>query len=309
MFELRVLTGLHRGAALPLSGASWRIGSSDESDMVLYDPGISAKHCLLERQDSGWTLYADEGPLSDSEGHQIEHQLALQTGTPFALGHLWLCVVDAALPWQEETPSELPDEDVLPPPETSHHDPVPTLSGPKATKKAALPWWAKCSYLLLGVLLFLMVGSWMLQESAAMPSAPPPQDTRMPISTLPQLNSMLQTMLRERDLLSEIDTHQENNHVVLSGNIRPAMQKRLERMLMQFHQRYNTTLQIEDHTTVKLEKLPFRIIQVTRGPQANIVTSDGRRIFVGDEVNNLRLVSIDDHLIEFRGRQQIKVNW
>lgn len=40
LYELRVLTGLHRGAALPLNGEQWSIGSSAGADLALYDPGI-----------------------------------------------------------------------------------------------------------------------------------------------------------------------------------------------------------------------------------------------------------------------------
>ncbi|MBI0544123.1 EscD/YscD/HrpQ family type III secretion system inner membrane ring protein, partial [Dickeya dianthicola] len=238
----------------------------------------------------------------------------------FAAGGIWLCVVSADTPWQDEA-EEPPPDDVLvaddaatgaeaPPPDASETLRAPTPE-PLATRreKGRLPLWAKFSYLLLAVLLFMIVGSWMLQETAAMPSTPPSQDNRLPIGTLPQLNSTLQTMLTDRELEQLVSASQENNRIVLSGALLPAQHTRLARMLAQFHQRYVTALQIENHTTVKNDQLPFQIVQVTSGPKANVVTSDGRRIFVGDEVDNLRLVSINDSQIEFRGKQQIKVNW
>ncbi|WP_038913870.1 type III secretion system inner membrane ring subunit SctD [Dickeya zeae] len=323
MFELRVLTGLHRGAALPLSGTSWRIGSADEADMVLYDPGIREQHCLLEASSDGWQVCVLDGPVSNSEGHSVEQSLILPPGTPFAVGAIWLCVVSADTPWQDDT-SATPSQDA------SRHDradidaDMPTVntdivvnthqpSLPEAAtacrEKRRLPLWAKFSYLLLGVLLFMIVSSWMLQETAAMPPAPSPQDNRLPVGTLPQLNSTLQTMLTDRELERLVTLSQDNNRVVLSGALLPAQHTRLARMLAQFHQRYVTALQIENRTTEKTDGLPFQIVQVTSGPKANIVTADGRRLFVGDEVDNLRLVSINDSQIEFRGKQQIKVNW
>ncbi|ADM98684.1 HrpQ [Dickeya dadantii 3937] len=323
MFELRVLTGLHRGAALPLSGTSWRIGSADEADMVLYDPGIRERHCLLEKQPDGWLVSVLDGPVSNSEGHAAAQSLWLPPGTPFAAGGIWLCVVSADTPWQDEAEETPPDDDLadddagtdadVVPPDAAIAPDTPSAPMPEPTvtrrEKARLPLWAKFSYLLLAVLLFMIVGSWMLQETAAMPPAPPPQDNRLPIGTLPQLNSTLQTMLTDRELERLVSTSQENNRIVLSGALPPAQHTRLARMLAQFHQRYVTALQIENHTTVKNDQLPFQIVQVTSGPKANVVTSDGRRIFVGDEVDNLRLVSINDSQIEFRGKQQIKVNW
>ncbi|ACT06740.1 type III secretion apparatus protein, YscD/HrpQ family [Dickeya chrysanthemi Ech1591] len=323
MFELRVLTGLHRGAALPLSGTSWRIGSSDEADMVLYDPGIREQHCLLEKLTTGWQIAVLDGPVINSEGHAVEQSLMLSPGTPFAVGGIWLCVVSADTPWQDEaeetppdeqqhvgdaeTPADAPPTEAVAPEETS---PTPTPETLLVLQeKRRLPLWAKFSYLLLAVLLFMIIGSWMLQETAAMPPAPPAQDTRLPIGTLPQLTSTLQTMLTDRELERLVTTSLDNNRIVLSGALLPAQHTRLARMLAQFHQRYVTALQIENLTTVKNDQLPFQIVQVTSGPKANVVTSDGRRIFVGDEVDNLRLVSINDSQIEFRGKQQIKVNW
>ena len=56
-------------------------------------------------------------------------------------------------------------------------------------------------------------------------------------------------------------------------------------------------------------ELPFRIVQITTGSRANIVTDDGQRLFIGDEVDELRLVSITGNQIEFSGRENIKVSW
>lgn len=318
MFELRVLTGLHRGAALPLSGASWRIGSADEADMVLYDPGIREQHCLLEAAPGGWQVCVLDGPVSNSEGHTVEQSLQLPPGTPFAVSAIWLCVVSADTPWQDDT-SATPSQDAagraadMPAVDTNIVVNARQPSLPEAVtarrEKRHLPLWAKFSYLLLGVLLFMIVGSWMLQETAAMPPAPSPQDNRLPVGTLPQLNSTLHTMLTDRELERLVTLSQDNNRIVLSGALLPAQHTRLARMLAQFHQRYVTALQIENRTTEKTDALPFQIVQVTSGPKANIVTADGRRLFVGDEVDNLRLVSINDSQIEFRGKQQIKVNW
>jgi hypothetical protein len=46
MFELRVMSGLHQGAALPLIGDRWVVGAQEDSDLVLYDPGILTQHLV-----------------------------------------------------------------------------------------------------------------------------------------------------------------------------------------------------------------------------------------------------------------------
>ncbi|PWC22417.1 EscD/YscD/HrpQ family type III secretion system inner membrane ring protein [Brenneria roseae subsp. roseae] len=314
MFELRVLTGLHRGAVLPLSGSSWLVGAADDADLVLYDPGIRSYHCQLKmsRSDTAdriWTLCALEGPLCNAEGHAVAEVDALPPGTPFAVGQIWLCVVAADTPWpDEDAPALSTDTETADAPVESA---VPeTLPAPHSPSSTRLPLWAKGCYLLLSLLLLVMIGSWQLQESVAMPSAPSPQDTRLTLGSLSQLDSVLRTMLREREL-GEVVKLAANNHdrITLTGQLTPDAQKKLERMLVQLHQRYRTALTIDNRTQLKTEQLPFQIVQVTGGSRANVVTADGRRFFVGDEIDSLRLVSIDEHQIEFSGKQQIKVNW
>ncbi|MEE3650488.1 MULTISPECIES: FHA domain-containing protein [unclassified Brenneria] len=316
MFELRVLTGLHRGAALPLSGTSWRVGADDDADLVLYDPGIQSHHCLLEKTETGWRLSALAGALCDAEGHAIAQVADLSPGTPFAAGQIWLCVVAADTPWHDEEEERAPPDSAAPEAEASAESaavaersspqPVPDVSPAKPSR---LPLWAKGCYLLLSLLLISMIGSWQLQESVAMPAAPSPQDSRRAIGTLPQLSATLHTLLQERELGGAVKTAANHDRITLTGQLTPEEQKKLERMLIQLHQRYRTALIVENRTRLKVEKLPFQIVQVTGGPHANVVTADGRRFFVGDEIDSLRLVSIDDHQIEFGGKQQIKVNW
>ncbi|MEQ9879279.1 FHA domain-containing protein [Pectobacterium aroidearum] len=309
MFELRVLTGLHRGAALPLCGNAWRIGAADDADLVLYDPGIAPYHGQLEKTADGWALSAQDGALCNAEGHTIEHIDDLPPGTPFALGQIWLCIVAADTPWPDDSETPLTAEEDVPPVEPSADEPPVHIAAPIPAPTPRLPLWAKASYLLLGALLLVMVGSWQLQESVAMPAAPPPQDTRKPLSTLPQLESTLRIMLQERELSAAVKVAAYQDRLTLTGQLTPDDQKKLERMLAQLHQRYRTALSVDNRTQLKTEQLPFQIVQVTSGSRANIVTADGQRFFIGDEIDNLRLVKIDEHQIEFSGRQQITVNW
>ncbi|WP_323665413.1 FHA domain-containing protein [Pectobacterium punjabense] len=315
MFELRVLTGLHRGAALPLCGNAWRIGAADDADLVLYDPGIAPYHGQLEKSADGWVLSALDGALCNTEGHAVEQIDALPPGTPFALGQIWLCIVAANTPWLDDNQTPPTSEEDIPAANISTDEPLAhttaptTLSTPTPLPAPRLPLWAKASYLLLGALLLVMVGSWQLQESVAMPAAPPPQDTRKPLGTLPQLESTLRMMLQERELSAAVKVAAYQDRLTLTGQLTLDDQKKLERMLAQLHQRYRTALSVDNRTQLKTEQLPFQIVQVTSGSRANVVTADGKRFFIGDEVDNLRLVRIDEHQIEFSGRQQITVNW
>lgn len=70
-----------------------------------------------------------------------------------------------------------------------------------------------------------MVGSWQLQESVAMPAAPPPQDTRKPLGTLPQLESTLRMMLQERELSAAVKVAAYQDRLTLTGQLTPDDQK------------------------------------------------------------------------------------
>lgn len=59
--ELRILSGLHRGASLPLGGERYVIGSSDDADVVLLDPGVADRHATLRHDGERWLLAALEG--------------------------------------------------------------------------------------------------------------------------------------------------------------------------------------------------------------------------------------------------------
>ena len=45
---LRVLSGQHRGAELPLPPGKYVLGSSDEADIIISDPGIAPEHLTIE---------------------------------------------------------------------------------------------------------------------------------------------------------------------------------------------------------------------------------------------------------------------
>ena len=93
LFELRVLSGLHQGAALPLFGEQWCIGAHQEADLELYDPGIADRHARLTRVDGRWIVQAQEGLLQDETGATLAHIANLIPGAEFSIGGIRLCVL------------------------------------------------------------------------------------------------------------------------------------------------------------------------------------------------------------------------
>ncbi|WP_206093135.1 hypothetical protein [Pseudomonas viridiflava] len=56
-------------------------------------------------------------------------------------------------------------------------------------------------------------------------------------------------------------------------------------------------------------ELPFTIIQISNTRLASILTSDGRRLFLGDEVDGMRFVDINEHKLVFEGERRVEVSW
>lgn len=113
MLELRILTGLHRGAALPLEGDAIRIGNGAENDIVLLDPGMPPLACALHRtEDSGWSyrVYGAEPPNAESWDDDVT-----STGTTLVAGARWFAgpvlmgCEDEGAPWPAETIPESRD--------------------------------------------------------------------------------------------------------------------------------------------------------------------------------------------------------
>ncbi|KGD80071.1 type III secretion protein D [Pantoea sp. PNA 14-12] len=311
MHELRVLTGLHRGAALPLSGDKWWIGADEHADLALYDPGIKDRHCQLVKTPQGWEVKASDGPVKDNEGQRCEALSNLQPGTAFAVGHIWLSIVDAATPWPEDEAELLHDAE-------SAHDSEPTLVEASASvqpvsehlsaKKSPLPFWAKLSYMGLTLLLVMMLGTWMLNTSIASPSAPPAPG-KPSLTSVPRTRQIIASMLLDRGLNKHVSLTSDNQSVTLSGGVTDEENQRLQRMLKTLYRHYDVRLPIHNHVGAASVKLPFNIVQITSGAHANIVTDSGQRIFIGDEVDQLRLVAINSDSIEFAGRENIRVKW
>lgn len=94
MLELRILNGLHRGAAFPLDTHPIRLGSAADNDFVLSDPGMPAHGATLTKDERGaWVCRtnASGGPIAMVVGARIE------------VGPIHMCVADEAEAWQDDT--------------------------------------------------------------------------------------------------------------------------------------------------------------------------------------------------------------
>lgn len=299
MFELRVLSGRHQGAALPVTGGEWTLGSAQEADLLLSDAGVLAHHATLIFAEDRWLLQPVEGSIRTLQQERAEPIDPLPADTPFALGEAWLSFVPADRPW-----------------EAMNREPQPVAAAPVAAAVATTESPAPSRTFSRGVqalsislilLLSFTIISWILQPTVAQTSTT--GSNRKVLETLQEVRPPLVAMLRDRGLTPGVKIDMGKGTLILNGELNKEQLQILERMLVRFQAQYNVLPKLVNNTRLYSAKLPFRIVQITTGKRANVVTDAGERLFIGDEVDDLRLVAITSSEIEFAGREHIKVNW
>lgn len=313
MFELRVLNGLHQGAALPLIGQQWLIGSDAEQDLALFDVGIAALHCRLNRSDDGWQLLAEEGQVRDEEGHS--HSVTqLQPNIPFVLGTVWLCLAPAQADWSAAPPAPPTVENVGEKPSASSAQTSPPLE--KITSRSR--GLNRTSGVIVGVLVGIVGSAWGLSHSSApvletpaatvVSSTPATGHSKIKLATVEDTRRTLNTLLGER-MLSGVTVQTTADGISLTGAVKDESLEVYQRMLQRFKEQYDAPVAVIDNVSNAQAGLPFVIVQIMSGPMAHLVTNDGHRLYIGDELDGLKLTRIDEQHIEFEGDHHYEVRW
>jgi type III secretion protein D len=102
MLELRILTGLHRGAALPLEGEAIQIGSASENDIVLVDPGMPAVAGVVQRSGQSSWVYRSGNQVELSRqaaGGSSAEETAITAGARWFAGPVLIGCEEEHTPW------------------------------------------------------------------------------------------------------------------------------------------------------------------------------------------------------------------
>ena len=296
LLELRVLSGLHQGAALPLFGEPVSIGADQDADLELCDPGVEGRHAQLFCTDGRWTLQAQEGLLQDENGTAQAQIADLAPGMAFSIGGIRLCVANAQSAWVEE-PAEVPrvqNEAAL-----DHQGAVPAC---RKSKWLAAP---------LGMLALILAGFAWQPGNKAQALSPKPfvVSDRRQLATTHQVQQQLFKMLIERELGIPVRLEVAGDQITLRGDVGKDALGLVSRMLDRFEAQFETPVSIINQVQEISTALPFRIVQIIGGKQAHVVLADGRRLFSGEEMDGLRLTMIDHRRVLFEGKQRYEVNW
>ena len=297
MFELRVLSGLHQGAALPLFGDQWCIGASAEADLELYDPGIEAQHAQLFCIDGRWQVQARQGLLQDECGAVLARIANLAPRVEFSIGGIRLCIASIDSFWLQE-PVHVPG--------TSNEVAVNERAAPTVNR-----WKTGLICALLVLVPLAVAGGMVLPPNDVMP--PPREESsasdKRQLATPAEVHQQLRKMLIERELGHQVSLELASDQITLGGEVSKESQALVSRMLARFSAQFETTVPIINQVQALSSDLPFRIVQIIGGQKAHVVLADGRRLFFGDEIDGLRLTVIDNHRLLFEGKQRYEVKW
>lgn len=309
MYELRVLTGLHRGAALPLIGDHWLVGSDEQHDLLLQDPGIARRHCRLTRDGETWRLEAEDGSLLDESGAPCDSLNALATQQTFQLGNVQLSIMPSSAQWPavvEPKPAGSAEQ-----PNASAFTAEPQET-PAPSRPATRPALHKRLFI-AGIVVTLAGSAWALTTPGPISSENPSRSALQPREpaalSAKDTAEKLQAMLRERELRDTVSVTSTADGIVLKGSLPPEQLALYKRMLERFGQQQKSEVAVLDQVKPFGRKLPFEIVQIASGKRAHVVLADNRRLFLGDEVDGLRLTKIDKNSVEFDGDEHYEVKW
>lgn len=339
MQELRILSGYHRGATLPLDGVELTIGADEEAGVVLADPGVVACHARLSREDGRWILKPADGMVRGQDSNAALAQVVLADGAFARAGAIWLTVCDSGAPWQDppadpvDAPSQQGDEtgeddfgtslsmeesaestaesdgSDLPDTLAATAEPPPQASRVRGFRMALVPVAAMA----------------VLSAAAAYALTSHPADSfeagfaaevqtrhvaAMPSHLAPDaLQAALRKRLGEVDLLGRVVLDLREREWTLRGALNDEDAERLQRMLRAFAETYVIDFPIQVKIGSAEAMLPFRIVQVLSGNDPSIVIDDGRRLYVGDEHRGVRLAAVAGNQLRFTGRQTLNIAW
>lgn len=299
MFELRVLDGLHQGAALPLFGEQWSIGAHAEADLVLSDPGIAEQHAVLRLVGSTWSVQAQAGLLQDAKGQVVAQITALVVGEQFGVGAIGLYVALADQPWPEAPVPATPAK-------------VTAKQAPQMLKLSALGHTQQkrlISVVLVVAVIIMVVGIASTGERDPQASLMPTVPQKIELASPFEVRQQLLNMLSERDLSQRVSLQVINGQVALNGDVSDEDVALVARMLGRFGEQFDSVVPVISRVRARDNELPFKIVQIIGGANGHVVLEDGARLFVGDEVDDLRLVMIDNSKVVFEGAQRYEVRW
>lgn len=335
--ELRILSGMHRGASLPMEpGVSLTLGCDATCDVVLVDEGIEPLAAEVQAQHDGWTVTPKGAENGGTDGQPSPQARLLHLGVAHELAGVRFCVCDAEDPWSfersdlGESAADSEPAAAPPPPPPVEAALEPQAQHPKPRRRFGSV--SKAWLLIVPVACTLalanfqaastarQVSGWIAPGEAAAPALPqqttvramsaaPPASAASAPKPMAELQRLFMARLRAADLapLLEIELGDAKWH--LRGSLSPEEDRRLESVIAAFFKEHRPPVAFTALVVPPEALLPFRISQISAGQMANVVTADGKRMFVGDSHAGYTLARVEPHKLVFTGKRRVEVAW
>jgi len=329
MHELRVISGFHRGATLPLDERTHIIGANDGADVVLIDSSIAEHHATLHRTSSGWLMTASGGAIYTANKHLSQKSIHLDAGNFVLIGDVWLAIVEQDAPWTEP-PNEVieasktsinkkrGDSEVFQDANqsicvTSEQNDLKetnakTIPQNRGLKFVFAPFAAVAILSAAAAYAMTVKSSTQHQMLAVQPETTSKTLSETSLSQ-EQLREIFRKRLSEAELLQQFELNLKDNSWKMNANLDDEETKRFEKILQSFMQEFKVTFPVNAEIAGPDLMLPFKVRSVVSGANASLVTQEGRRIFVGEEYRGVRLVAINNNRIVFSGKRKIEMDW
>jgi type III secretion protein D len=300
--ELRVISGLHRGAVMELDAdiGEITIGARPHSefDVLLADAGIATQHCRIRLVGGRLQIEPLEGKVCDAQGRPLAQAAFVERGSTYRLGDVWIGFFH-----EDDPTTEAP---LTPPPVVS------------ATRYPR----SKASIIAVTLVATLLPIAWFMSMAWGSASDRPPQnalagtqtretapvESRMAPASPAKLAEEFTKALVERDLRDRLDLQFQPTRWEIRGSLDADERQRFERFLVRFTETHKPTFLIKVSLVTPAELLPFGVVEVITGKGAAIVTDSGERLMVGDSLQGWKLLSVDSGKVIFSGRQRVEVS-
>lgn len=328
--ELRILSGLHRGAAIYPGKASLSVGSDPGCDIVLLDEGVQGEHLVLEPLSTPghptWQVFVSDraARATDAQGSDWTSGATLAEGELIGLGEVWLCITPANAPWMP--PPAILGSAVPKAPDESRPMPRRRMQLPRLGRKSA---WLTGTLALLttGVLLVFWgvmpipslagaaaaTGGWASPAQAQSPETAEAAEAESP-TRVPTANALSNATVEARRLFKERGLVQVSV-AVAAGQLRidaeldESQRVKFENALIVLDKRLGGAIDIQAQMVQPKRDLPFTVQQVLMGPASRVVLSDGRILRVGESADGVKLTAVRPGKLQFMARRAVEVPW
>ncbi|WP_431050691.1 hypothetical protein [Roseateles sp. L2-2] len=336
--ELRVLSGLQSGAALPLQDAL-AVGAGDDADLLLLgDGGTPARLLVRLAPDGGVTLEPLEAGvvLADGTALSAGTSTALQPGEAFRTGDAWLVVRPSSDAWDAWTPPRLdaamaattapsPGDGVQTPiaadpimvADVRTSRKVPSPRSPSAPR----PMRALGSVIVAAGLLSTMLGVAALVRQAAEGEVAAGQDGAA--GTKPDLRprggsraASSTTTAAAPAASADVPPAVASAAKAVPGSVPAPSDAASTRAPAIEVIRGATSDRSGGHDRLLVNVpgdgiviLPFDIQEVLLGSHSQVTLTDGRRLEPGDRAGDWRLAEIRPGALVFDGPRKVQVGW